>query len=128
MNYRRAFVTSAVSAALALVLSGCASAPPAPVQFESTEQGFATTVSANLERTADWTARAFRDLGIRLQEMDADADAREYVGMYKQMRVRAALKRSASGTKIEVIARENGSALEKVYAQKVIERIVRHGR
>jgi hypothetical protein len=115
-----------VSAALALVLSGCASAPPTPLQFETTEQGLATTVSANLERTADWTARAFRELGIRLQEMDADADAREYVGIYKQLRVKAALKRSAGGTKIEVTARDNGSVPEKVYAQKVIERIVRY--
>jgi hypothetical protein len=126
MNYRRVVLTSAVSALLAIVLSGCASAPAGPLQLETTDQGVATVVSANLERTADWTARAFRDLGIKLQEMDADADAREYVGIYKQLKVRAALRRSPQGgTKVEVIARD-GSTPEKIYAQKVIERIVRH--
>ena len=126
MSYRRVVLTSAVSAFLALVLSGCASAPARPMQLETTDQGVATVVSANLERTADWTARAFRDLGIKLQEVDSDADAREYVGIYKQLKVRAALRRSPQGgTKVEVIARA-GSTPEKVYAQKVIERIVRH--
>jgi len=115
-----------VSAAVAVVLSACASAPPAPMQLETTEHGVSTVIKANLERTADWTARAFRDLGIRLQEVDADADAREYVGIYKQLKVRAALKRSPEGgTRVEVSARD-GSVAEKVYAQKVIEKIVRH--
>ena len=90
MSYRGVLLTSAVSAFLASVVSGCASAPAGPMQIETTDQGVATVVSANLERTADWTARAFRDLGIKLQEMDADADAREYVGIYKQLKVRAA--------------------------------------
>ena len=115
-----------VTCVVAVVLSACASAPSAPMQLETTEHGVSTVIKANLERTADWTARAFRDLGIRLQEVDADSDAREYVGIYKQLKVRAALKRSpGGGTMVEVSARD-GSVAEKVYAQKVIEKIVRH--
>jgi hypothetical protein len=127
MKYRSVMVTRAGVVLLAVWASGCASAPATPVKVEPTDQGVASVVSASLERTAEWTTRAFRDLGIQLQEVDADGDARQYFGIYKQLKVRAALKRSADGgTKVEVIAREDGSVPEKTYAQKVIERIVRN--
>jgi hypothetical protein len=127
MNYRSDTVTRAAIVLLAIISSGCASAPSTPVQVEPTEQGVATVISASLERTADRTTRAFRELGIQLQEVDADGDARQYSGIYKQLNVRAVLKRSPDGgTKIEVIARDDGSVPEKTYAQKVIERIARH--
>jgi hypothetical protein len=127
MNHRSDIVTRAGIVLLALISSSCASAPSIPVQVEPTEQGVATVVSASLERTADRTTRAFRELGIQLQEVDADGDARQYSGIYKQLNVRAVLKRSPDGgTKVEVIARDDGSVPEKTYAQKVIERIARH--
>ena len=127
MNYRSVLATHAGIVLLTVLASGCASAPAAPVQVEPTAQGVASVVSASLERTAEWTTRAFRELGIKLQEVDADGDARQYLGIYKQLKVRAALKRSPDGgTKVEVIARDDGSVPEKTYAQKVIERIVRN--
>jgi hypothetical protein len=110
------------------VLAGCAATPalPSSVMLSSKDEANATVLAASLEQTSKWTAEAFRELGIRLQEFEADADCREYFGIRKDTSIRATLNREADGqTRVEVVAEHKDAASALAYAQKVLERIAR---
>jgi hypothetical protein len=107
---------------------GCASTPmKTATPVDSTDRGVVTVVFAPLEQTAEWTTRAFQDLGIRLAGVESDLGAREYEGTRADLSVRAALtSEPPDRTRIEITARNGDAAFDPTYARRVLQRIVRH--
>ena len=112
----------ALLAALALA---CASAGgKSSAALYSTAQGVGMVVSAPLEKAGQSASEAFRSLGIQLTEVEVDDNAQKYSGTRRGLNIVAALKSQAAGlTQVEVTARNGQTSFDKVFAQKVLDRI-----
>ena len=130
MNEFGRWLRVVLAALITSAVGSCASSrveTAAPI--ETTDRGVVTVVRAPLERTAEWTTRAFQDLGIRLNGLESDPDAREYQGTREDLNVRAALRREPPDrTRIEVTARNGEETLDQAYARKILARIARNER
>jgi hypothetical protein len=90
----------------------------------ATEQGVGVVVSAPLEKAGRSASEAFRALGIQLMEVEVDDGAQKYSGTRRDLNIVAELTSQAAGqTQVEVTARAGKNSFDKVFAQKVLERI-----
>lgn len=116
---------NAIILTMLTAVAGCAARNPGPPpELISTDQGGAVTLSASMEKAAEWTAEAFQELGIRLKEVEVEADARGYLGMHKALRIRAELTRAADGrTAVKVSALKPAAASDTELARRLAQKI-----
>jgi hypothetical protein len=110
---------------LTWLASACAgSGVPSSTVPYSTEQSVGAVVSAPLAKAGRSATEAFRSLGIQLIEVEIDEAAHKYSGTRRGLDITAELKSQPAGlTQVEVTARAGDASFDKVFAQKVLERI-----
>ena len=116
-----------VAATLVFITSAGCAKPRADVSAAvvTNERGAAATITTPLERAAQWTTVTFIEMGVRLKEVEMDADARGYLGTRNALNIRAELTRVAEDqTSVLITALPPASAGDVDFARKILEKIV----
>ena len=115
-----------VAATLVSITSaGCAKPRDVSTAVVTNERGAAATITTPLERAAQWTTVTFIEMGVRLKEVEMDADARGYLGTRNALNIRAELTRVAEDqTSVLITALPPASAGDVDFARKILEKIV----